>query len=55
MQPFKKGPDYIDPLWLGGAAGRPCHNLDFNTASRSEIREAFARRLLVAILEAIGE
>ena len=45
VQPFKKGPDYIDPLWLGQAAGRACHNLDFYTMSQDEIGERFARSM----------
>jgi len=41
LQTFKKGPDYIDPLWLTAASGRPCYNLDFYTQSREEIRDSF--------------
>jgi len=43
IQPFKKGPDYIDPMWLGQAAGRPCYNLDFHTMGPEEIHTFFAR------------
>jgi cobyrinic acid a,c-diamide synthase len=50
VQPFKKGPDYIDPLWLGRAAGRDCLNLDYNTMSEAEIRAEFSRTLVGADL-----
>lgn len=41
---FKKGPDYIDPMWLGAATGGPCYNLDFNTQAPDEMAEFFAAR-----------
>jgi cobyrinic acid a,c-diamide synthase len=43
VQPFKKGPDYIDPMWLGQASGRDCFNLDPFLMSASQIRGCFER------------
>lgn len=43
VQTFKKGPDYIDPMWLGKASGNPCYNLDFNTMVTEEITSTFQR------------
>lgn len=35
--PYKKGPDYIDPMWLSRASQHDCHNLDFQTMSNDEM------------------
>ncbi|MEW6562662.1 MAG: cobyrinate a,c-diamide synthase [Pseudomonadota bacterium] len=43
VQPFKKGPDYIDPMWLSQASGRACRNLDLYLMERDEIVANFAR------------
>lgn len=53
VQTFKKGPDYIDPMWLARASGRPCFNLDFHTQSHDEIRTSLAQRSVDADLTII--
>jgi len=44
VQTFKKGPDYIDPMWLRAASRRACYNLDYNTMNDREIRDLFVRK-----------
>jgi cobyrinic acid a,c-diamide synthase len=46
VQPFKKGPDYIDPMWLSQAAGHACRNLDLYLMERDDIVATFARHSL---------
>ena len=42
VQPFKKGPDYIDPMWLGQASGRDCINLDPYLMSKEQMTSCFS-------------
>jgi len=37
VQAYKKGPDYIDPMWLSRSSERDCHNLDFQTMTNDEM------------------
>ncbi len=43
VQPFKVGPDYIDPGYLSLAAGRDARNLDTWIMGRSRMVESFAQ------------
>src|SRR5512143_439244 len=43
VQPFKKGPDYIDPMWLSQAAGHACFNLDLYLMENDDVVATFAQ------------
>ncbi|CCO22751.1 cobyrinate a,c-diamide synthase [Maridesulfovibrio hydrothermalis] len=43
VQPFKTGPDFIDPGHHTRAAGRTCHNLDGWMLSGETLRDIFSR------------
>jgi cobyrinic acid a,c-diamide synthase len=54
VAPFKKGPDYIDPAWLGFVAGTPCRNLDTYLAATDDVRHSFishAAHADIAVIE----
>jgi cobyrinic acid a,c-diamide synthase len=54
VQTFKKGPDYIDPMWLSQATGRACRNLDLYLSDEAACQRAygtFAADADVALVE----
>ena len=57
VQPFKKGPDYIDPSWLSYAAGNECRNLDAFMMERTDLIKTFienSRDKEISIVEEYG-
>ncbi len=56
VQPFKVGPDYIDPSYHGMAAGRAGHNLDTWLVDESKINDLFVHETEgadIAIIEGV--
>jgi cobyrinic acid a,c-diamide synthase len=56
VQPFKVGPDYLDPTHLALAAGRRCYNLDGWMMGEAYVRELFGRACQdadIAVIEGV--
>lgn len=45
VQPFKTGPDFLDPSWLATAANRPCISLDSKMTSQSYVKNIVDKKM----------
>ena len=53
VQAFKKGPDFIDPMWHEAATGRDSHNLDLFMMGPEVVRSSFQRHASLADISVI--
>ncbi|NHV60242.1 MAG: hydrogenobyrinic acid a,c-diamide synthase (glutamine-hydrolyzing) [Candidatus Verstraetearchaeota archaeon] len=56
VQPFKVGPDYIDPMFLKLAAGRPCRSLDSWIMDKKTVLSSFVSGSItsdIAVVEGV--
>ena len=56
VQPFKVGPDFLDPLWLSAAAQRTCYNLDGWMTGKNYVQQLFrnkAEAADIAVIEGV--
>ena len=53
VQPYKVGPDYIDPTWHAAVTGAPSRNLDLWMLSKSKIKRLASRPADLSIIEGV--
>jgi cobyrinic acid a,c-diamide synthase len=53
VQPYKTGPDYIDPTWHTAVTGTSSRNLDLWMLSKSTVKKLAARPCDIAIVEGV--
>ncbi|HWB12084.1 MAG TPA: cobyrinate a,c-diamide synthase [Pirellulales bacterium] len=53
VQPYKAGPDYIDPTWHTAVTGVPSRNLDLWLLSKSTVKRLASRPADVSIVEGV--